>query len=461
MKKSLPTLIAVYALLMAGEVARSQEQTNSEPYVSKADYLKLKAEHDTLKQELESVKSQMQEFLKRSAPPESETVKTRLQELEKKDAARQAETDQALDDLDKQVKDVKIMAKDSFPGSTKMLLTGYGSAGFIAQDHGGSTLFNATFNPIFLWKLSDRLLFEGELEAQLEGHDTSVALEMAQISYLLNDYLTVSAGKFLNPMNYFVERQHMSWVNKLPDKPLAVYDGLLSEANVGFQIRGGIPVGQTKLGYAFFVANAPELRMDTNSVGAPDLGTLEFNNFDNLGNHVAVGGRVGFYPVPELEIGYGFQYADVKPPGSMGSASSFLQSLDMSYVRDSVRLKGIVNVKAQWVWSHVDRFTYDPAGAIGGPFVFNNTRDGGYVQLAYRPSRVENACIKNLEPVFRFDRLNQARTATGVNETRYTVGLNYWLGQSTVFKAAYEFDGQSGPEADRHNAVLVQFVTGF
>ena len=461
MKKTIITVIAAYAILIVGEVARSQEQTNPDQYVSKADYLKLKADHDNLKQELEAVKSQMQEFMKRSAPPESETVKTRLQELEKKDAARQAETDQALDDLDKKVKDVKVMAKDSFPGSMKMLLTGYGSAGFIAQDHGGSTLFNATFNPIFLWKLSDRLLFEGELEAQLEGHDTHVALEMAQISYLLNDYMTVSAGKFLNPMNYFVERQHMSWVNKLPDKPLAVYDGLLSEANVGFQIRGGVPVGRTKLGYAFYVANAPELRMDTNSVGASDLGTLEFNNFNNVGNHVAVGGRVGFYPIPELEFGYGFQYADVKPPGSIGSASSFLQSVDMSYVHDSVRLKGIVNVKAQWVWSQVDRFTYDPDGAIGGPFVFNNTRDGGYVQLAYRPARVENRFIKNLEPVFRFDRLNQARTATGVNETRYTVGLNYWLGQSTVFKAAYEFDGQRGPAADRHNSVLMQFVTGF
>ena len=434
--------IVVVACMTA--VAQEQGANKEVITIPKEQYQKMLDEHQKLIEEMKEMKA----------------FKAKVEEAQKKAASQQAENDQAFDDLGKEVKTVKQMAKDSFPGTTKLLLTGYGSAGFIAQDHGGTKQFNATFNPIFLWKMSDRLLFEGELEAELEGHDTSLALEMAQISYLLNDYMTLGAGKFLNPMNYFVERQHMSWVNKLPDKPLAVYDGLLSESDVGFQIRGAIPAGKTKFGYAFYVANAPELRFDPNGVGATDLGTFEFDNFDNFGKHVAVGGRVGFFPIPELELGYGFQVADVAPPGA-GSVNSLLQSADLSYVRESDRLKGIVNLKAQWVWSHVDAFTYDPDGTIGGPFTFRNNRDGGYVQLAYRPTRVENAFIKNLEPVFRYDMLSQARTPTGADEHRYTVGLNYWLSPSTVFKVAYEFDHQSGPEADRHNAVLVQFVTGF
>ena len=392
---------------------------------------------------------------------EMKDFKAKFEAAQKQSATQQKETDQALDDLEKQVKATKQMAKDSFLGSTKLLMTGYGSAGFINQDRGGDKKFSATFNPIFLWKLSDRLLFEGELEAELEGHDTGIALELAHLSYVVNDYVTLGAGKFLNPMNYFVERQHMGWVNKLPDKPLAVYDGLLAESELGFQIRGGVPVGKSKIGYAFYVANAPELRADTNSVDATDLGTLEHNNFDNSGKHIAVGGRVGFQPFPELEVGYGFQFSDVAPPGHHGSVNSLLQSVDASYVRDSERLKGLINLKAQWVWSHVDRFTYDPDGTLGGPFAFRNNRNGGYAQIAYRPTRVANAFVKNLEPVFRYDRLSQARTPTGADEERYTVGLNYWLGPTSVFKLAYEFDHQSGPEADRHNAVLMQFVTGF
>jgi hypothetical protein len=284
-------------------------------------------------------------------------------------------------------------------------------------------------------------------------------LEIGQISYLINDYMTAGAGKFLTPMNYFVERQHMAWVNKLPDKPLAVYDSLLPETDVGFQFRGAVPVGSTKFGYSFYAANAPELNVDAAS-GA-DLGTLIFDNFDNIGKHVAVGGRVGFTPIPEFEVGYGFQFSDVAPPGYGASVNALLQSADLSYVRDSVALNGILNLKAQWVWSHVGDFTYDPGAALGGPFNFNNSRNGGYAQVAYRPSRIPNAFVKNLEGVFRYDMLNQIDTPTGVDEHRYTIGLNYWLGPSTVIKVAYEFDHQTGPNADAHNATLVQFATGF
>ena len=443
--KTQKTIIAVCLFAAAATVTFAQEQTNKEVVtIPKEQYQKMLEEHQKLIEEMKEMKA----------------FKAKFEESQKKIITQQAETDQSLDELDKGVKAAKQMAKESFPGSTKTLLTGYGSAGFISQDHGGEKKFGATFNPIFLWKLNDRLLFEGELEAELEGRDTHIALELAQISYVLNDYMTIGAGKFLNPMDYFVERQHLAWVNKFPDKPLAVYDGLLPETEVGFQIRGGIPVGPTKFGYAFYLANANALNADTNSVAPGDLGTLEYNNFDNVGKHIAVGGRVGFFPIPELELGYGFQFANVAPPHSR-DVNSLIQSVDLSYVRDSERLKGIINFKAQWVWSHVDRFTYDSGGTIGGPFKFNNNRNGGYVQLAYRPSRVSNLFIKNLEPVFRYDMLNQAKTPTGTDESRYSIGLNYWLGPSSVFKLAYEIDHQSGPNADRHNALLLQFATGF
>src|SRR6185369_10236680 len=103
-------------------------------------------------------------------------------------------------------------------------------------------------------------MFEGELELELEDGETTTALEQAHLSYLANDYMTFDAGKFLNPMNAFVERFHMAWVNRLPDKPLAVYDGLLPETYVGGQVRGGVPLGETKLNYAGFIANAPSLQ---------------------------------------------------------------------------------------------------------------------------------------------------------------------------------------------------------
>jgi hypothetical protein len=365
------------------------------------------------------------------------------------------------------------MAKDSFPGSTKMLLGGYGSATFMATRGGygpaapvppdsrdANSSFTATFNPIFLWKLSDRLLFEGEMELELEGSDTSTALEMAQISYVLNDYVTIGAGKFLNPADYFVERQHMAWVNKLPDKPLAVYDGLMPESLLGVQVRGGIPVGPTKIGYAFFAANAAALTTTPADPANPiELGTLSFDNFDNSNGHISVGGRIGFYPIPELEVGYGFQTSAVGPRGS--NIRALLQSADLSYVRDSEVLKGTVNLRGQWVWSDVDSFTYDASGSGGfGPLTFNNKRNGGYAQLAYRPSKLENSIVKNLEPVVRYDMINQKKTPVGFDERRLTVGLNYWIGPSAVVKVAYEFDRQNGT-GENGNAFFSQFALGF
>jgi hypothetical protein len=74
--------------------------------------------------------------------------------------------------------------------------------------------------------------------------------------------MTLEAGKFLNPMNIFVERYAPNWIKKLPDAPLAIYDGILPEPNVGVQLRGAIPIGPSRLKYAGYVSNATSLIAD-------------------------------------------------------------------------------------------------------------------------------------------------------------------------------------------------------
>src|SRR5678816_757290 len=97
-------LIVACAIASATSVGLAQDQPNTDKFVSKEDYLKLKEEHDKLKGELDTLKSQMQELLKKAASPESEALKAQIQDLQKKETARQAETDQAMDNLEKQVK---------------------------------------------------------------------------------------------------------------------------------------------------------------------------------------------------------------------------------------------------------------------------------------------------------------------------------------------------------------------
>ena len=440
--------------------AMGQEAAPSPPssdYVSRGEYDKLKAEHEAMKIEMDALKTAVRQMANGTAPAApAEGPAPATNAVDGKQVVTTTTRQAATDELRQEVDTLKTQVKESFPGTTKFLVAGYGTSTFEAKS-GEDPFFDATFNAFFLWKLTDRLLFEGEVEFEFENGNTTTNLEIAQASYLLNDYMTIGVGRFLNPMNYFVERQHMGWVNKFPDKPLAVYDGLLPESDLGVQLRGVIPIGPTKLEYAAFVANAPDLITTFDDPTA--VGMLDFGNTSNRGGHFAVGGHVGFIPIPQLEVGYGIRRSMVGPRDQ--AVEAILQSADFNYVRDSTLLKGLINFRAQWVWSHVGHFVYDPDGSQGfGPLEFNNNRNGGYVQLSYRPTKIDNDIIKNLEPVVRYDRFNQLQTPVGFDEQRWSFGLDYWLTPSTVIKAAYELDDKNGG-ARNQDAFMLQIAVGF
>ena len=449
-------LLSMLALL---PIAYAQDSPSpGENYVSREEYDKLKAEHEAMKEELQQLKAAVRQMANGTAPAAPAEGPPKKAVAKNTSESKQVVTETTSPDigaLQEDLENLKAEVKGLIPGSTKFLLAGYGTGSFIAKS-GEDPFFDATFNGFFLWKMTDRLFFEGELEFEFEDGATTTNLEIAQASYLLNDYMTIGVGRFLNPMNYFVERQHMGWVNKFPDKPLAVYDGLLPESELGAQFRGVIPIGPTKLEYVGFVANAPGL------ITMPDdlstLGMLDFANDANAGGHVAVGGHVGFIPIPQLEIGYGVQRSMVGPRDH--AVENILQSADFNFVADSPMLKGLINFRAQWVWSHIGRFVYDPNGVQGfGPVAFSTNPNGGYVQLAYRPTGFGNV-IKNFEPVVRYDRFNQLHTPVGFDEERWSFGLDYWLTASAVIKAAYEVDNKNNGARDQ-NAFMLQVAVGF
>ena len=454
-----PICLAI-ALITAPAPLQAQDAAPSPPtpdYVSRAEYDKLKAEHEAMKTEMEALKTavrQMANGTAPAAPAEGPPMKAFKGESGKQVAS--APPAAVTDELRQEVDTLKTQVKETFPGSTKFLIAGYGASAFEAKS-GEDPFFDATFNAFLLWKLSDRLFFEGEVEWEFEDGNTTTNLEIAQASYLLNDYMTIGVGRFLNPMNFFVERQHMGWVNKFPDKPLAVYDGLLPESDLGVQLRGVVPVGPTKLEYVAFLVNAPDLITSFDDPTA--VGMLEFSNTANHFGHFAVGGHVGFIPIPELEVGYGIRRSMVGPRDH--AVEAILQSADFNYVRDSAMLKGLINVRAQWVWSHVGHFVYDPDGRQGfGPFEFNNNRNGGYAQLSYRPTHVDNDIIRNLEVAVRYDHFNQLHTPVAFDEERWSFGLDYWVSPSAVVKAAYEVDNKNGGAPDQ-NSFMLQVVIGF
>lgn len=431
-----------------GNIADAKQPGNgSDEYVTKAEY-------DKLKQQMEELKSQVQiltnngKVLGQGDQPQTgrEISKLKKEPGTLKKGAVQAESDQSetrqqISKLNEEVSTLKDQVDASRPGTTGFLLTGYAFAGYTDKDSSRSS-FNAGFFPILLWRLRDDLLFEGEIEFELEDDQTNVNLEYAQMSYLLNDYITLGAGKFLNPSNYFIERLHPAWINRLPDRPLTMVGNTRIQAGsqLGFQTRGGVPLGSTRGEYAFYVSNGPTMRPD---------GTLSFSNFDDIDNNKAVGGRVGWLPFPGFELGYGFEVSNVTDPigDSLGVTTHVV---DLNYYRIDQLIRGSIDLRFQYARRDIDR-------SNSPMLAFNNDSSGGYVQLAYRPSLMDLLFLEDLEGIFRYDWIDLP--SGFIDERRWTVGLTYYLAASTLVKFAYEFDNKDGAVND--DALFFQVSTGF
>lgn len=383
-------------------------------------------------------------------------LESQINQLRDHQRQGQGEVEESLDEIDEQMLGLSKGISDQRPGKRKFLITGYTFGGF-ENTEGEDSTFSAGFVPILLWKLNDRLFVEGEAEFELEDDETHVELEYIQMSYVLNDYMILGAGKFLNPANPFADRLHPAWINKLPDAPLAFgAKRIMPFTQLGVQLHGGVPVGSQKFNYTVYVSNGPTLEEDDTNYG-----TLEEDNFTDVNNSKAVGGRIGYFPLPELELGYSLEISRVTASGSdVADADATIQSVDLNYITSVA--KGTLDLRAQWAFSDVDNVTYDPTGADGfGPATLNNERNGGYVQAAFRPSELEDTVLSDFEGVVRYDAVDLPSGAPeGADESRVTIGLNYWSSASSVFKLAYQFDDTDSPGEDS-NAVLLQWAVGF
>jgi len=414
----------------------------TQDYVSREEYERLKRDQESLRNELNALRRDRADTGAQVSP------------------ASQPTAEGPLDDLQRQLDELRDQVHRGLPGTEHFLLAGDASIGFASQRKNGST-FNATFSPLFLWEPTDRLLFEAAFDVSgttdpNANSSTDVNLTIADVSYLMNDYLAVGGGVFIVPFGQYHNHFDPPWINKLPDDPLVFSDGgLAPNSQTGIFGRGAIPIGPTKLTYDAYVVNAPNLI--TRDPAA--AGSLAFPAFTNQNGNFAIGGRLGFLPFPELEIGYSIEEGRVSP-SNFADVHALLQAADAHYVKDVPFLSGRIDLRAEWVWSNVDRAIYDRRGTLGfGPLALTNYRDGGYLQASYRPLMVNNRILRNLEFVARYDRLRSPLRAPGGNhEQRWTIGVDYWLTPSAVLKAAYEFDQKkSGPD---QNAFLVQLGLG-
>jgi hypothetical protein len=216
--------------------------------------------------------------------------------------------------------------------------------------------------------------------------------------------------------------------------------------------RGAVNPGRDqKFKYALYVSNGP--RLDVGAGDPRDAGRLRYDDHDDNNSDKAFGGRIGFQPIPEFEMGLSFQRARVgEEDTAFENVDAVLYVADVNYVAPIDWLEGTLDARVEWAWSDVDRANYG-AGA------FTNRRDGGYAQVAYRPSKVESDFFKNVEAVVRYDALNLPSGAPAIDEYRLTFGLDYWIRPGLVIKGAYQIIRRDGSDWD--DAFLFEVALGF
>jgi len=344
---------------------------------------------------------------------------------------------------------------DSKPGVSKFMLRGYSHSGFesVTVDKDTETNFvGGSINPILMYKQSDRLFFEAEFEGAFEDGAFEWTLEFADISYVINDYVTLRVGQFLLPFGTFGEKLHPAWINKLATKPLGFgHDGIAPTNDIGVELRGAFYLGSVKLNYQAYAINGPQLK--DGSVELDEAGMLNFGYTEDNNSNKAFGGRIGIFPFSNssMEIGFSGQTGNVGAEGSdYEDVTATLYAVDFSYVKSIKAIKSLIDIKAQYNGSSIDLGGATFAKEDGDLYTFNNETSSYYAQIAIRPSLIKNKFFKNLELAGRWSEIFTPDGALWKNDKRRaSIGLNYWLDWKTAIKVGYSVT-EGGSLVDDH-----------
>ncbi|WP_322002980.1 porin [Marinobacter alexandrii] len=368
------------------------------------------------------------------------------------------DTESKIANLESQVaalrEDVKSNNLDTL---SKLHMAGYSNVDFIGgSDRQEDGFTAARFAPIFHFQFSDTVLFEGELEIETNADgETEIATEYATIDLILTDYMALVAGKFLSPIGQFRQNVHPSWINKLPTAPVGFgHGGAAPLSDLGVQLRGGIPLsGSMRANYALFTSNGPTLLVD----GHGDEVELEMETeaaSSNADGNFVYGGRVGFLPVPALELGLSGALGKVGV-GEGHDVSELaagepdrdytVLGADAIYNLDTLQLRG--EFIQQTVGSEANSTIAD--GAVTGELDFT----AWYAQAAYRLPDTK------WEGVARVGDLDTPNA--DANRSQWSVGVNYLFANHVIIKAAYTVDDYDDNAIDDDERFNVQLAYGF
>lgn len=383
------------------------------------------------------------------------------QELIERIDTMQEEMDQLKQQLRNSAtkEEVQLIKKDVATASewlqpdTLIHMAGYADVGYSDSESSDGSFNVGTFAPIFHFQYRDLVMLESELEFEVgDDGETETNLEYLTIDWFINDYMVLVGGKFLSPIGQFRQNLHPSWINKLASAPPGFgHDGAAPVSDVGFQLRGGFPIGAIRTNYAVYVSNGPELISELED-GEFELDGVEAEGFgaDSDGEKV-IGGRLGIIPFAGFELGFSaasgkatvssIEDGDNSALDGEGARDYDVIGADFSWQFKTLNLRG------EYVETEVGADTGGAAASAGA------TWGTWYAQTAYRFE------WSKWELVARYADFDSPHNSQ--DQQQWAIGTNYLFTNNFIGKFSYEFnDGQNGSAADQ-DRFLFQMAYGF
>lgn len=340
-------------------------------------------------------------------------------------------------------------------GSQSFLLTGSGSILYtVSKDENSFSPETLLLLP--LAKINDRLFLEGGVKMEMQDNgDFAFGLEVLNLHYRINPWLTVHIGKFAAPWGNVLDLFGEGFVGRFPVSPIGLADdGMAPTDQVGFGFQGGIQTGNAKVLYDVYLANGPQLIVDEgskegNMTGHMDYGTLSDNN-----KNKAVGGKIGILPFSNscLQVDAFGQYAG--KTGDRGSAyenvASSSYGADFNFYKMFSSL--LVRLMGQYETTNTQNVNYKMFNGIDTTnYTFNNKGDAWYLAGTIRPSGLQNKYVRNIEIGARYVDYTSPEEALwgGPPQHQLTFDLTYWFTWSSQINFGYNMISQSGTETSR------------
>jgi len=322
-------------------------------------------------------------------------------------------------------------------GTNKFLVVGDAEATYSATK-GESGFGDINFKPIFLWKISNKLFAEAEVEIETGEGSIDIGLEYANMCYIVNPYLILHAGRFLPKFGAYRGRMGEAFINRFAGDPTGFGDGGIGAMNeTGVGAEGAIPMGNIKLNYDFYISNGPQLLTDAENAGQFDYEAYTTNNKSS-----AVGGRLAILPFENsnLEVGYSLQHKS--KTGEVGTpyenVGVFMQAIDLNYFHNIPGIKSTIRFSGELKNQKTDNATYLKEDGVT-EYTFSNDATSYYATASIRPSLADNNFVRNLELAGRYSFFNRPTDAPwgGSDVSQYEMALDYWLHWNSVVKLCY------------------------